>query len=450
MVRQPVNAPSPGWSLTFRQRDWGGLSTHLFADGGEHGAIVLASEIPGLRGPRLLVQHVILAEDGSDYVEGTTGHRMLTPEFVRAAAVHARRLGLVYLAFHNHGGWERVEFSRVDMASHERGYPALGQITGNVVGAVVCTPAAAAGDLWMPEGRRTELAELVVPGANLLRLQSQPRVIGQSTARFDRQARLFGDAGQECFGRLRVALVGQGGVGSILTEMLARLGVGSIVLIDDDDVDVTNLPRLVGATVDDIGMPKVDLGLRNAKAANPNVEVITLKTGIQALEARELAASSDWIFLAADTHAARHWVTTIVEDHLVPATQLGVKIPTDEHGSVGAIHVATRELLPGQGCFWCNGLIDATELAIDMHPTDERRDARYVVGVAAPSVMSLNALTASQAVTDFMLAVIQCVTRRVTVTSFSSRATVATVRSADVVRLTAPSAETDRLVPAKK
>jgi hypothetical protein len=148
----------------------------------------------------------------------------------------------------------------------------------------------------------------------------------------------------------------------------------------------------------------VALGARNAKAANPNAEVVALAEPIQAPHARDLAASSDWIFLAADTNAARHWVTTIVEDGLVPATQLGVKIPTDRLGTVGAIHSATRQMLPGEGCFWCNGLIDATELAIDMHPTEERRAARYVEGVAAPSVMSLNAITASQGVTDFMLA----------------------------------------------
>ncbi len=407
MVRQPVNAPAPGWSLTFRPRDWDRLSAHLFADGDEHGAIVLARESPGLRGPRLLVEHVLLAQDGVDYVGGSVGYRMLTPEFVRTAAVHARRLGLVYLAFHNHGGWERVRFSPIDMASHDRGYPALQKITGTIVGAVVCTPAAAAGDLWLPAGRRVELAEMVVAGTNLIRLQPQPSVVGPSGARFNRQALLFGDAGQECFRRMRVAIVGQGGVGSLLTEMLARLGVGSMVLIDDDDVDDTNLPRLVGATTHDVGMPKVQLGMRAARAANPAVEVIPIKGAIQAPDARALAASSDWIFLAADTHAARHWVTVIVEESLVPATQLGVKVPTDDRGSVGPIHIATRQLLPGQGCFWCNGLINATELAIDMHPAHERQAARYVDGVAAPSVMSLNALSASQAVTDFMLAVTQ-------------------------------------------
>lgn len=402
-----MNAPAEGWSLTFRSRDWNRLSCHLFADGDEHGAVVLARVTSGFRGPRLVAEHVLLAEDGVDYVEGEVSHRMLTPAFIRNCALQARRLGLAYLAFHNHGGWKHVRFSSVDLASHERGYPALVQITGHVVGAVVCTPAAAAGDLWLPGGDRAELAELVVPEANLVRLRPSPTTGSTATARFDRQARLFGDAGQECFRKMRVAIVGQGGVGSLLTEMLARLGVGSLVLIDDDVVDETNLPRLVGATLDDVDQPKVAIGARNARAANPEIEIVELESAIQAPQAQELVAGVDWIFLSADTHAARHWVTAIGEKNLIPATQLGVKVPTNEGDVVGAIHVATRHMVPGQGCFWCNGLIDATELAIDMHSPTERKAARYVEGVPAPSVMSLNALTASQAITDFMLAVTQ-------------------------------------------
>jgi hypothetical protein len=407
MVRRPVNAPAGGWSLTFRPRDWSRLSGHLHDDGDEHGAVVLARVSTGYRGPRLLAEHVLLAQDGVDYVPGDVGHRMLAPDFIRKCALHARRLGLAYLAFHNHGGWEHVRFSSVDLASHERGYPALVQITGQVVGGVVCTPSAAAGALWLPGGERAELAELVVPGANLVRLRPSPMKGSAGSSRFDRQARLFGDAGQDCFREMRVAIVGQGGVGSLLTEMIARLGVGSVVLIDDDVVDETNLPRLVGATADDVDHPKVVIGARNARAANPDVEIIEVKNAIQAPEARDLVAGVDWIFLAADTNAARHWVTVIGEERLIPATQLGVKVPTDDSHVVGAIHVATRHMVPGQGCFWCNGLIDATELAIDMHPPSERKAARYVEGVPAPSVMSLNALTASQAVTDFMLAVTQ-------------------------------------------
>jgi hypothetical protein len=73
--------------------------------------------------------------------------------------------------------------------------------------------------------------------------------------------------------------------------------------------------------------------------------------------------------------------------------------------NVGQIHAISRSLRPGRGCMWCNELIDATELAIDMHPETEREHARYVQGVTAPSVITLNSVAVAEAVNHFMLAV---------------------------------------------
>lgn len=405
MVRRAVNPPARGWSLVLRPRDWARLEEHLFGQGGEHGAILLAKVVDGPRGARLLGDQLLLAEEGKDYVPGVYGHRALTAEFVRDAALRARRDGLAYLAFHNHGGTTEVAFSPVDLASHERGYPAIGRITKQVVGAVVCTPYAAAGDLWLPDGSPVPLTELVVPGSALRRLRPNPAQVSGSSELFDRQSRLFGDAGQACFAAMRVAIVGQGGVGSLLTEYLARLGVGSLLLIDDDTVESTNLPRLLGARRRDVGWPKVALGRRNARRANPQVEVKIMKLRVQDPEALQALSQCDWIFLAADGHAARHWVNAIVETYLIPATEVGVMVPVDDAGDVSRIHTVYRRMTPGRGCFWCNNLIDATKLAVDMLPDTERKAAGYVEDVPAPSVITLNAAAAGQAATDFMLAV---------------------------------------------
>jgi len=400
-----VIPPSRGWSLVLRPRDWARLEAHLFGQEGEHGAIVLARIVDGRRGPRLLGDQLLLAKEGSDYVPGLYGHRALTAEFVRDAALRARRDGLAYLAFHNHGGTTTVAFSPVDLASHERGYPAIGRITKQVVGAVVCTPYAAAGDLWLPDGSQAPLAELVVPDNALRRLRPNPAQLIGSSELFDRQSRLFGDAGQACFAGMRVAIVGQGGVGSLLTEYLARLGVGSLLLIDDDTVESTNLPRLVGAGRQDVGRPKVELGRRNARRAGLGLAVSIIKSRVEDPEALRALSQCDWIFLAADGHAARHWVNAIVEAYLIPATEVGVRVPVDDSGDIGRIHTVYRRMTPGRGCFWCNSLIDATKLAVDMLPETERKAARYVKDVPAPSVITLNAVAAAQAATDFMLAV---------------------------------------------
>lgn len=408
MARRPVNPPADGWSLTLPPRLWAKLSAHLFRDGDEHGAVLLAGLAEGHRGPRLLGRKLILAADSHDYVPGQRGYRMLTADFVRDAAIQAADEQLAYIAVHNHYGLDRVAFSSTDMESHERGYPALRQITGQVVGALVLTPHAAAGDLWLPDGTQSPIAETIIPANNLIRLRPDPASATQRDARRDRQARLFGDLGQETLRSLRVAVVGLGGVGSIIVELLARLGVVHLVLIDDDNVDHegTNLPRLLAAEPSDVDHPKTELAARNARRANPEIELTILPLRAEHPDARQALTGCDWIFLAADGHAARHWVNAVVNQYLIPATQAGVKIPVNaETGDVGQIHAVTRLLLPGRGCMWCNGLIDPTELAIDMLPDRERQAARYVQEVPAPSVIALNNLAAGEAVDHFMLAV---------------------------------------------
>lgn len=405
MARRAVNPPARGWSLALRPRDWARLESHLHADGEEHGAIVLAEVVPGLGGKRLLGRKLLLARDGIDYVVTPAGHHSLSANFVRDAAVMARREGLAYLAFHNHGGGDHVAFSRVDLDSHERGYPSIRQLTGGLVGAVVCTPQAAAGDLWLADGTRSPLDELVVPGDQLLRLREKPTVVGGIHPSQDRQARVFGSTGQLCLRGMRVAVVGLGGVGQVLSQHLSRLGVGELLLIDSDTVDVTNLPRLPGSRSRDVGTAKVQLARRVAREASPRPRVITMRVPVQDPEALRQLSLCDWIFLAADSHAARHWVNGVVESYLIPASQIGVKVPVDERGNVGRIHTVVRRMTPGGGCLWCNGLIKPTELAIDMGDDQERRQAQYVEGVPAPSVITLNGIAAAHATTDFMLSV---------------------------------------------
>ncbi len=204
---------------------------------------------------------------------------------------------------------------------------------------------------------------------------------------------------------MTVAVVGLGGIGSILVELLARLGVGHLILIDNETVDVTNLPRLVAAEPDDVDKLKAEIAARNARRANPNIKLTLHQARVERPAVLADLEQSDWIFLAADTDSARHWVNATVQRHLIPGTQAGVKVPVAKDGTIGRIHAVTRLLTPGDGCLWCNNLIDPTELAIEMQPDHERAQARYVDQVPAASVIALNSIAAAEAVNHFMLAV---------------------------------------------
>ena len=227
------------------------LTQHLFpGDDDEHGVVIAAGIVRTSRGVRLLARELFLAVDGVDFVPSRRAYKRLTPEFVNENIRFCRDHGMAYLAIHNHDGVNEVKFSGPDMASHERGYPALLDIgCGIPVGALVVARAAVAGDIWTPDRARRPIAETVIIDRNLLRLYPSRRDAPAACAAIDdRQARIYGDPGQELLNRLKVGVIGAGGIGMPIVAQLARLGVGHIVVIEPERVELSNVPRLPEAT----------------------------------------------------------------------------------------------------------------------------------------------------------------------------------------------------------
>ncbi|MEH6989061.1 tRNA threonylcarbamoyladenosine dehydratase [Cytobacillus firmus] len=94
---------------------------------------------------------------------------------------------------------------------------------------------------------------------------------------FSRNELAIGKEGLEKMKNSTVAVLGIGGVGSFAAEALARSGVGRLVLVDKDDVDITNVNRQVIALLSTVGKPKVDLMKERIRDINPDCEVIALK-----------------------------------------------------------------------------------------------------------------------------------------------------------------------------
>jgi tRNA A37 threonylcarbamoyladenosine dehydratase len=94
---------------------------------------------------------------------------------------------------------------------------------------------------------------------------------------FSRNELAIGKEGLEKMKNSTVAVLGIGGVGSFAAEALARSGVGRLVLVDKDDVDITNVNRQVIALLSTVGKPKVDLMKERIKDINPDCKVIALK-----------------------------------------------------------------------------------------------------------------------------------------------------------------------------
>lgn len=410
------------WTLTVDEQLLGSLMSHLFpGDGDEHGAVIAAGVARSARGTRLLARELFLARDGVEFIAGRRGYRMLTAEFVRDKIRHCRDERLAYLAIHNHGGTDQVDFSEPDNRSHERGYPALLDISGQPVGALVLARNALAGDIWTEDRTRRAIKEAVVVGRNLHRRYPTPPPLPRAAdATYDRQVRWFGDRGQELLDRMKVGVIGGGGVGLPLVTMLSRLGVGELVVIDPDRVEPTNLPRLPEASRLDamtllhtigleglarrVSTPKVRLARRVARRANPKARFVGLARNVIEPAAAQKLTDCDFIFLAADSHQARLIFNAVTQQYLIPGIQLGTRIDADRNtGIVGDIRSNIRLVLPYSGCLRCNSLISATKLQDESRGADDRKRNRYADDIPAPSVITFNTAIAAQGATDFLL-----------------------------------------------
>ncbi|WP_080840879.1 tRNA threonylcarbamoyladenosine dehydratase [Cohnella massiliensis] len=94
---------------------------------------------------------------------------------------------------------------------------------------------------------------------------------------FSRTELAIGPEGLEILKGSTVAVLGIGGVGSIAAEALARSGVGRIVMIDKDVVDITNINRQIHALTTTVGQPKAELMRDRIKLINPDCDAIALR-----------------------------------------------------------------------------------------------------------------------------------------------------------------------------
>src|SRR5258708_34492445 len=92
----------------------------------------------------------------------------------------------------------------------------------------------------------------------------------------------IGTDGQQKLLDRAVLLLGAGGLGSPTGLYLAAAGVGTLGIVDDDVVDLSNLQRQVIHTSDRVGVPKVDSAEQSINALNPDVEVIKYQTRLDA------------------------------------------------------------------------------------------------------------------------------------------------------------------------
>ncbi|MCQ2359574.1 MAG: ThiF family adenylyltransferase, partial [Phascolarctobacterium sp.] len=123
---------------------------------------------------------------------------------------------------------------------------------------------------------------------------------------FQRTELLIGKSGIEKLNKAHVAVFGVGGVGGYVVEALVRSGIGEITIVDNDDINLTNINRQIIATHETIGRSKVEVMAERIKSINPNCNVHAVQTFFLPENADQFDFTSyDYVVDAIDTVAAK-------------------------------------------------------------------------------------------------------------------------------------------------
>ena len=249
------------------------------------------------------------------------------------------------------------------------------------------------------------------PGRLFLGLAPMVRDSSQrKSPALDRQ-RAFGPGLREAAEQIRVGVLGVGGLGLLVVEQLARAGFRRFVLIDPDTVEETNLNRLSGVTRRDLGRPKVRVASRLIRQALVSLglvpEISALSQDIYSSTAAQRAlARCDLILAVTDNDLSRTQALQLALEHGREYLQAGTDITLAKDGAIIGLKAEVTGAEIGRYCPICSGRLSPGQASIEARAYAGGEVAAralsegYIPDVAAPAVMSLNAIAAGMLVME--------------------------------------------------
>jgi molybdopterin/thiamine biosynthesis adenylyltransferase len=249
---------------------------------------------------------------------------------------------------------------------------------------------------------------LWISGPRFALYRSDDSGVTELPALFDRNVRAFGGSVQRVLGDLRVAVVGCGGTGSAVVEQLVRLGVRDLVLVDPDELSASNVTRVYGSRLADVGRAKVDVladYLQDVMASE--VVVRRIKSMITVQKAARALLGADIVFGCTDDNAGRMVLSRLSTFMLAPVIDCGVLLSSDNTQQLNGIHGRVTVLHPGQACLVCRDRIDISRASSELHTANERARlaaegyAQALPGVE-PAVVAYTTAVAATAVAELL------------------------------------------------
>jgi hypothetical protein len=396
MIDMKLRIAEPLWTL---------LRTELLARQDVESAGMLFGEVLKTSAGCVIAVHEAFRLPDSAYHIRRHDQISIDPVAMNRLMRPAREHGWSVFTIHTHPGATLPWFSTADDAGDTRLMPSLTrQIPGVPHGSLVLiNDGSAVARVFDERAVATEIPLRIVGRALTTACAKE------TTAEpwFSRQALALGSLGQSALRRLRVGVVGLGGIGSLVSMQLAHLGVGELVLLDGDVVEASNLSRIAGATKGDIGRThKVDVAARYARAVGL-VELVESHHDFITTLHVPLLAGCDVVVSCVDRHTPRALLNRLAYRHLVPVIDLGVVFRVNETGAASGDAGRVVVLSPGRPCLGCWGHIDPHALRVEALSKEDREnelEAGYIQGTVEPqpSVVAFNTLVAGAGVAELL------------------------------------------------
>lgn len=403
------------YSISILENQHETIKSHLYSgDGKESVAIALCGQYKYLDECRLLIQKIFLLPNDESVNRDVNYIKWKTEKLVPCLK-EAQESGLSIIKIHSHPSDFR-EFSALDDEADKALFPCIHNwIEKELVHASV---------IMLPDG--SMFGRVVTATGEFIKI-SVIKYIGkyikfwfpdkledvEVSALALRNIQAFGKGTINLLKKLTIGVIGCSGTGSLVIEQLARIGVGNLILIDPDIVELKNLNRIPQATMEDAlnNIPKVDLMKRS-------IEKIGYRTNVQALqinicdsqESIKLLAGCDILFGCVDSIEGRNIINKIATFYLIPYFDVGIKLQADGQGGVSLVCGTVHYLQPGKSSLLSRKVYTSESLnAESMHrkkPEEYEKlfNEKYIKGVNvdAPAVIPVNMILSGFCVMELL------------------------------------------------
>jgi molybdopterin/thiamine biosynthesis adenylyltransferase len=397
------------YTLTFLEEDYDSLTSHLFDETGHEKAVYLLCSLSESNSEnRLLVREVVYVS-GEDVLNSSNKHMQIRSlSFLRAMKL-ATDMEMCFVFVHSHPQSMTTHSSQDDVEEAKLFKTAYIRINNSKLHAsvVFSDKMSPIGRVWLKNNTTKPISKIRVVGKRFRFFTDMKE--GDDIGIFDRQIRAFGKDMQILLSKLHVGVVGLGGTGSIISEQLIRLGVSELSISDGDSFENTNVNRVYGSKLSDIGKKKTEIINDLASQIGLSTKINVFDRSINYKSVATGFKSCDIIFGCTDDHLGRSILNRFPIHYLIPVIDMGVKIKSDGD-KIESVEGRVTTLLPYSACLFCRGRLSAEHItaesleAFNPEQAKERRRDGYIpeLDETNPSVIPFTTNIASIAISEFL------------------------------------------------